>query len=499
MCLMGYNWAKQGMTHKIKIVSLLMVSAMLFFVGCKKNNSENETNETPEETNVELIPEEILQLLDNCPTTNYQDISIFGFPNKINYPLDDLFAAMCKVAMHLTDTTEYQAGEDPEKEPRQKGLAYVYGWGYDPNDCDHYSTNKDFRIRRRGYLSKCPEYLHGIDCAGFIAHVMDMVGIHTINKKSLFEMKAYEQVDYFKNNFNNLNTNLYKGKVKVKEYENVSAKDIKNGDIIYKIKANNNDTATHIGVCYKIPSGKIIMFQSSGNPYTDDCTYNLHENDHGPIQKELDDYYLNKYFNSNSGKARLLRIIDSNWVDLGLPSGILWASRNICADYSEGFGPYFAWAETQHKSYYDWDTYKYWNNGAVTKYNTSDGYTKLQPTDDVATDYWGVYLGDTCRLPTKEDWQELLNNTTHTWTTQNGVNGELFTASNGESLFLPAAGFRHVDGVFSVGEFGIYWSSSRSENDPNNAWYIRFNSDTLASSEFLRLFGLSVRPVRSPN
>ena len=92
-----------------------------------------------------------------------------------------------------------------------------------------------------------------------------------------------------------------------------------------------------------------------------------------------------------------------------------------------------------------------------------------------------------------------MNKCSYTWTTQNGVNGELFTASNGESLFLPAAGFRHVDGVFSVGEFGIYWSSSRSENDPNNAWYIRFNSDTLASSEFLRLFGLSVRPVRSPN
>ena len=87
-----------------------------------------------------------------------------------------------------------------------------------------------------------------------------------------------------------------------------------------------------------------------------------------------------------------------------------------------------------------------------------------------------------------------------TWTTQNGVKGEMFTGSNGNSLFIPAAGFRHVDGVFSVGEFGIYWSSSRSISDPNNAWYVRFNSEGLfALSEFLRLFGLSIRPVRSPN
>lgn len=497
---MGYNWAKQDMTHKIKIISLLMVSAMLFFVGCKKNNSENETNnetnETPEETFVEQIPEEILQLLDNCPSVNYQDPSVFGFNGKSDNPLDNLFAAMCSKAMELTDNEPYGEGDN-----KQIGLAYVYGRGLPE------SYEKDYRIRRRGTASVCTDSLYGIDCSGFIAHVMNAAEVGEINvagRNVLVEMKAHEQVSYFKN-LKRLRTSQYTGLVKVEEFENVSVTDIKNGDIIYKIKAIGNDTATHIGIFLKTTTGKLIMFQSSGDPsYT--CQQNRHESEHGPIQKEINQDNLNSYFYANSGRARLLRITaDTNWVDLGLPSGVLWATRNVGANSPKESGYYLAWGETEEDSCYDWKHYKHWTgttdlygniiNGSLTKYNEIDGLTTLQPADDAATVYLENETGS--RMPTRQDWQELLDNTTDTWTTQNGVYGRLFTASNGNSLFLPAAGFRHIDGLFSVGEFGIYWSSSRSESDSYNAWYARFYADTLALSEYIRLFGLSVRPVRT--
>ena len=184
-----------------------------------------------------------------------------------------------------------------------------------------------------------------------------------------------------------------------------------------------------------------------------------------------------------------------DYVDLGLPSGTLWATRNVEAYNSEDFGYYFAWGETQQKTNYVFETYKYWWNGSMTKYNESDNLITLQPNDDAAT----AFLGNGWRMPTQQDWQELFDNTTNAWTNQNGVNGRLFTAANGNQLFLPAAGFRHEEGAFNVSQFGFYWSSSRSEDNPNNAWFVRFNSEGFALREYLRLFGLSVRPVRSPN
>ena len=495
---MGYNWAKQDMTHKIKIVSLLIVSAMLFFVGCKKNNSENETNETPEEiVDVfmldELIPEEILQLLDNCPSVNYQDPSVFGFNGKSDNPLDNLFAAMCEKAMFLTnDSLSY--------DDEQYGLAYVNGYGI-PN-----SYTKDYSIARIGTWvdgidCTCQEPLYGTDCSGFIAHVMNTVGIN-----GLFEMRARDQVDYFKN-LTRLRTPPYTGLVKVEEFENVNVENIKNGDIIYKINSGNR--ASHIGIFFKTTTGELIMFQSAGDP-SYSCQQNRHENGRGPIQKEINQDNLNRYFNANSGRARLLRITaDTNWVDLGLPSDVLWATRNVGANSPKESGYYLAWGETEEDSYYDWNTYKYWTgttdlygniiNGSITKYNENDNLTTLQSEDDAAAIHWSN-LGNNCRMPTYDDWNELITHCTQSFTTRNGVKGALFTAQNGNSLFLPAVGFRHVGGIFNNGQYdgyGFYWTSSRSTNDSNSAGYVRFNynSENPILKEYLRLFGLSVRPV----
>ncbi len=192
----------------------------------------------------------------------------------------------------------------------------------------------------------------------------------------------------------------------------------------------------------------------------------------------------------------------SDWVDLGLPSGLLWATRNVGASSPEDYGDYFAWGETSPKSYYSWDTYAYGyydDNGNlhITKYNPSnywygpvDNLTILQPGDDAATANYGG------RMPTKEEWQELYNHCTSLWTTQNGVNGRRFTGPNGNTLFLPAAGFRWGGGFYDAGGNGYFWSSSLYSDYLVDAWTFYFNSGSTYVGSGHRDYGISVRAVR---
>ena len=179
------------------------------------------------------------------------------------------------------------------------------------------------------------------------------------------------------------------------------------------------------------------------------------------------------------------------YVDLGLPSGLLWATCNVGANAPEEYGNYFAWGETTPKNYYDWDTYQHYNGSNLTKYTGSDGLTTLEPSDDAATANWG----NGWRMPTKAEFEELYNNTTVTWTQQNGVNGCLFTAANGNSLFLPAAG-RWGDELYFAGDWGIYWSSSLSTGYPDAACDFFFYSGYYSVGSNYRDYGLTVRPVR---
>ena len=194
------------------------------------------------------------------------------------------------------------------------------------------------------------------------------------------------------------------------------------------------------------------------------------------------------------------------YVDLGLPSGTLWATCNVGADTPEGYGDYFAWGETQPKTTYNWITYRYCNGNydQFTKYcnyssygynGFTDDLTVLQPNDDAATANWG---SGWC-MPTYDQWEELHHNTTNVWTKRNGVNGRLFTASNGSSLFLPAAGRRGYDELYDAGGSGYYWSSSLITDYsyfPDFACYFYFSSDSYSMYYYLRSNGLSVRAVR---
>lgn len=189
------------------------------------------------------------------------------------------------------------------------------------------------------------------------------------------------------------------------------------------------------------------------------------------------------------------------WVDLGLPSGLLWADRNVGATLPEDPGNYYAWGETETKDVYNWDTYRYGHaNNQLTKYcnktsNGLDGFTDelvvLEACDDAAT----VNMGGGARIPTKEDWQELKANTISTYTSRNGMNGRLYTAQNGKSIFIPQGGMRWDGEVGYVSEEGYCWSATLSTSYPYCAGFFSFGESGDGLVAETRYLGLPVRAV----
>ena len=179
------------------------------------------------------------------------------------------------------------------------------------------------------------------------------------------------------------------------------------------------------------------------------------------------------------GGATTGTINGHEYVDLGLPSGLKWATCNVGANSPEGYGNYYAWGETTTKSSYTEDN-------SLT-YGKDMGDISGNVNYDAATANWG----STWRMPTKAEMEELENNCTWTWTTQSGVNGYKVTGPNGKSIFLPAAGYygsSHDD----VGECGDYWSS---ESDTYNACSLYFYSGDHGVDWYGRYYGHTVRPV----
>jgi hypothetical protein len=192
------------------------------------------------------------------------------------------------------------------------------------------------------------------------------------------------------------------------------------------------------------------------------------------------------------------------YVDLGLPSGLKWATCNVGAESPEDYGDYFAWGETSSKSDYDWDTYKYSHDQyyyAFTKYcNDSDygyiGFTDNKTTLDMSDDAARVNLGGSWRMPTSAEQDELREKCTWTWTTQNGTKGYKVTGPNGNSIFLPAAGYRRDSNLRYAGSYGYYWSASLIESYPSSARSLDFYSSYCSAyGYYCRYFGHTVRAV----
>lgn len=166
-----------------------------------------------------------------------------------------------------------------------------------------------------------------------------------------------------------------------------------------------------------------------------------------------------------------------NYVDLGLQSGLRWATCNLGAANPEDFGDYYAWGETSP-----------YNGSCI--YN--DNPTTLPSDRDAASVNWDGGW----RMPTETEMNELINNCTWQWITHNGVNGYCVTGPNNNSIFLPAAGHRSgYDSYLNVGSNGSYWSGSLYTSSSGYAYYLNFSSNSYRMNNYDRSYGRSVRPV----
>ena len=201
---------------------------------------------------------------------------------------------------------------------------------------------------------------------------------------------------------------------------------------------------------------------------------------------------------------------DYAYVDLGL--SVKWAKCNVGADSVHHYGNYYAWGEVEPKEVYDWTTYK-WKTSEVSswkginKYTVADGQTEgvwydgegnfigdnktiLDKEDDAAA----VNMGGSWRMPTKAEQDELRTECTWTWTTLNDVNGYNVEGPNGNSIFLPAAGYR-INSLYDVESYGYFWSSSLRTGHSGHAHYLEFSSGGVSFDYYYRNQGRSVRGV----
>ena len=265
-------------------------------------------------------------------------------------------------------------------------------------------------------------------------------------------------------------------------------------------------TVTERGVVYgKSPNPTISNLSNTIRPCGSgmgEFTYNM--TDLQPITT----YYVRAYATNEKGTAYGEEVSFTTetpavpeYVDLGL--SVKWATFNVGANNPEDYGDYFAWGETTTKDTYSWSTYKYCKGDYdfLTKYCNKSSYgnngftdnkTQLELSDDAARANWG----GSWRMPTDDELTELWGQCTWTWTTQNGVNGYKVTSKiNGNSIFLPAAGYRGGASLYSAGSFGDYWSSSLNADSPDDAWIMGFYSGGVYRIGSDRCLGQSVRPV----
>ena len=193
-----------------------------------------------------------------------------------------------------------------------------------------------------------------------------------------------------------------------------------------------------------------------------------------------------------------------DYVDLGLPSGTLWATCNVGASKASDAGLYFQWGDTQGYSTdqigkdktFNWANYKWSIDGSSTNFRK---YTTTGATLELEDDAAHVNMGGSWHMPTPTQIQELLNTayTTNTWTTQYGVNGRLFTSKTdpSKSIFVPAAGYAWDGSLNSSGGYGYVWSSMLSAVSVDGGQYLYFNSDNANLNNNNRNNGYSVRGV----
>lgn len=201
--------------------------------------------------------------------------------------------------------------------------------------------------------------------------------------------------------------------------------------------------------------------------------------------------------------ANMEKNIKYKMIDLGLPSGLKWANKNIGATKPEEYGDYFMYGSTtpDTNKHCGWSRLPFNNycnvfNKEYFNAHKSEWFTEngtLKPEYDSATQI----MGSSWRMPTSAEMQELVNGTTQSVKTLRGVKGMCFTSkANGNSIFMPFASFRYGSDVYNVGYYGHAWSSSLEKNNPYFSYSLDFShyGDTDISN-YNRFYGTSVRGV----
>lgn len=295
--------------------------------------------------------------------------------------------------------------------------------------------------------------------------------------------------------------------VTTSEVTNIMANTAKAGGVV---TSEGGFPVTERGICWSMSSNPTIdgAHISSGSGLG---TFNVNLDGLERNTKYYVRAYAENYYGVSYGSQVCFVTLDPppggsynghDYVDLGLPSGTLWATCNVGS--TEGYGDYYAWGETQPKNAYTWSNYMYCNDDAfhLTKYCTNSEYghvdhlTVLQAIDDAATVNWGSGWS----TPTVDQWYELKGNTTCVFTNQNGMSGMLLISSNGNSIFLPAADYYSDNPPYWVGFQGHYHTSSLNTSIPFDNWNVSFSytgNSISVSSSGNRCSGKSVRPVLS--
>ena len=261
------------------------------------------------------------------------------------------------------------------------------------------------------------------------------------------------------------------------------------------VTSDGNGTVTSRGICWSETSEPKInnLYSEESNEGTGTGSFTSSMTN----LKANTTYYVRAYATNEAGtvygevKSFVTETISGtenghDYVDLGLPSGLKWATCNVGANSLESYGNYYAWGEISTKvTYLTTNSLTYEKN-----MNDISGNAKY----DAATANWG----GNWRMPTRDELNELRNNCTWTWTTQNGVNGyKVKSKTNGGSIFMPAAGSKNSSFV-GVGERGEYWTSTPSDND-GKAIFLRFEESFYYIVECARSWGQCIRPVFGGN
>lgn len=192
------------------------------------------------------------------------------------------------------------------------------------------------------------------------------------------------------------------------------------------------------------------------------------------------------------------------YVDLGLPSGLKWAKCNVGAEKETDYGDYFMWGSTKPNTADEcaWEHAPF--NGGNTSYNAdtiNSAKDTVCPNGILAKEYDAAsqIMGGDWRMPTRDEIQELIDNTDSEWVEDfngSGVNGGKFTSKvNGNSIFIPASGYRSVSSFYGQGNYGYVWSSSLYAVGPDYAWDLYFCSGNAMAGSLSRSFGFVVRGV----